>query len=401
MKRPFPSSVFFASILLSGSLVAAAPPPAAAPKKDVLLIVEKALQKHGPDVHRCFEKALADRLSVAGKVQVEVVLGKGGKVTSARARKSERAIPPTLVACVEKVAQGFVLDGLEPGATVVLPFAFKPPAKQFVIKLADVPDRSQGAGAKRASRRAPPFTAKVIADENNVKVKSFSLALLTVGPASRVAMHRHPGSAKVLYLVKGHSRLLGPKGMAPLKLEVGSIAFIPAGFPHVIENMGRQSTGVFLQFFTPPGPERVYRDPKDPKGRAAFEVIRNAAQIALPAGSAITVVEADSVPATTLPGVAIEKKTLLDAKIPGTKGAEITHLAMENGAELTGKGGPKLEECYYLQTGAGELKVAGETLPVEEDSLFCIPVSSPFSFRASVKEKGQKVELLRFAQSLK
>src|SRR3712207_9104053 len=66
-------------------------------------------------------------------------------------------------------------------------------------------------------------------------------------------------SAKALYVVKGHARLLGPQGTAPQKLEAGTAVFVPAGYPHVIENMGRQASAVFLQAFAPPGPERVYR----------------------------------------------------------------------------------------------------------------------------------------------
>ena len=44
--------------------------------------------------------------------------------------------------------------------------------------------------------------------------------------------------------------------------------------PHAIENMGRSAAAVMLQVFAPMGPERVYRDPKDEAGRAAFQVIR-------------------------------------------------------------------------------------------------------------------------------
>src|SRR5450759_4569157 len=76
-----------------------------------------------------------------------------------------------------------------------------------------------------------PFTVKVLADEQNMKAEGISLTLLSVGPASRVAMHRHPHSAKILYVVKGHARLLGPEGAVPLKMDEGAAAFVPAGYP--------------------------------------------------------------------------------------------------------------------------------------------------------------------------
>src|SRR4029450_8356655 len=98
-----------------------------------------------------------------------------------------------------------------------------------------------------------------------------------------IAMHKHPG-AEVLYVLKGHARILGPAGVAPEKIDEGMEILIPGGRPHAIENMGRTSSAVLLDVFAPMGPERVYRDPKDEAGRAAFEVIRGAAPGA-PAGA--------------------------------------------------------------------------------------------------------------------
>jgi mannose-6-phosphate isomerase-like protein (cupin superfamily) len=206
----------------------------------------------------------------------------------------------------------------------------------------------------------------------------------------------------VLYLLKGHARLLGPEGVAPVKIDEGAAVFIPAAFPHVIENMGRQTTAVFLQAFTPPGPERVYRDPKDPRGRAAFEVIRDPAQASLPPGAALTVVDGNTIALIPFPGSAsVSQRNLLGAKTPGTNGPEVTQLELSDGAELSTKGSAKVEELYFVQAGAGHLKVAGESLSVEQDSLICIPVSTSFSFRATASEKGQKVVLLKFSNPVK
>ena len=96
-----------------------------------------------------------------------------------------------------------------------------------------------------------------------------SLSLLTIAPANRIAMHRHPG-AEVLYIKKGRARILGPSGVTPEVAPEGTAVFIPAGMPHVIENMVRSAPVEMLQIFAPLGPERVYRDPTDAKGRAAL-----------------------------------------------------------------------------------------------------------------------------------
>ena len=55
-------------------------------------------------------------------------------------------------------------------------------------------------------------------------------------------MHSHPG-AEMLYVLKGHARVLGPTGVAPEKLDEGMAIFIPPAMPHAIENMGRHVAG--------------------------------------------------------------------------------------------------------------------------------------------------------------
>ena len=331
--------------------------------------IERALQKHGGDVHACFAKVLADRLDRAGRVEVAVDVGKGGKVKAARVQKVDKSAGPVLALCIEKAAQSWIIDGIEPGATVVLPFSFKPQGSQFVINTADVPDRPLGAAsakkARTGTKRGAPFTVKILADEQNVKAQGISLTLLTVGPASRVAMHRHAHSAKILYLLKGHSRLLGPTGVAPLKMEEGSAAYVPAGYPHVIENMGRQSTGVFLQAFAPPGPERVYRDPKDPRGRAEFEVIRDPAAAKPTGGQIVYATAADAKPAA-LPKDAGTVKSLVAGG-----GMSLQVYELSDGAELRAK--TPGTEMYYFVVGGGSLKVGAQTMPLAAESLVYLP----------------------------
>ncbi|MBN2574183.1 MAG: AgmX/PglI C-terminal domain-containing protein [Deltaproteobacteria bacterium] len=357
--------------------------------------IERALQKHGGDVHACFAKVLADRLDSAGRVEVAVEVGKGGKVKAAKVQKVDKSAGPVLASCIEKAAQGWIIDGIEPGAKVVLPFAFKPQGNQYVIRVADVPERPLGAPATKkgrtGSRRGAPFTVKILADEQNVKAQGISLTLLSVGPASRVAMHRHPHSAKILYLVKGHSRLLGPEGVAPLKMEEGSAVYVPAGYPHVIENMGRQSTGVFLQAFSPPGPERVYRDPKDPRGRAEFEVIRDPAAAKPTNGKMVYATTADAKPAA-LPKDAGTVKTLVAG---GGMSLQVYELA--DGAELQGKTPATL--AYYFVAGGGSLKVGAEAMPLAAESLVHLPRGTAYAIKAAAANKNEKITVLKFAVS--
>lgn len=368
--------------------------------------IEKTLQRHGGDVHRCFAKALADRLDVAGKVEVEVEVGAAGKVSGARI--VSRGAPAELSSCVQKAAMAWTVDGIEAGAKVVLPFAFQAQSNQFVIKAGDVPERQLGGqapGKAKSSgpKREAPFTAKVLADETNVRATPISLTQLTVGPASRVAMHRHPHSAKVLYLVRGHARLLGPAGAAPVKLDEGSAAFVPAGYPHVIENMGRQSTAVFLQAFVPPGPERVYRDPTDPRGRAEFEVIRDTATAKVPSDSEgrLTVVNAGDVAGTPILGGKATAKALLTPATTGSPALEVQLLELSNGAEMP-RASRESTEMLFVVDGAGKLTVGSEVMPFESDSLLFVPAGQPRSVKFTTPEKLDKdivLQIIAPAQS--
>jgi mannose-6-phosphate isomerase-like protein (cupin superfamily) len=364
-------------------------------ERRVVQAVENALQKHGADVHRCFEKVLADHLDAAGMVEVTVDVGKAGKVISAKVKKIDKSASPALATCVEKAALGWSLDGIEAGASVVLPFSFKAQSSQFLVNAADVPERALGAPAtskaKAGPKRAAPFTVKVLADATNVKAEGISVTLLSVGPASRVAMHRHPHSAKILYLVSGHARLLGPEGTAPAKLDEGAAAFIPGGYPHVIENMSRQSTAVFLQAFSPPGPERVYRDPTDPHGRAEFEVIRDpaSAKASSELAGKVAVATAAEVKSVALPRGIGSSKNLIEPA--AGQAMSLAQLELVDGAEIQSKGDASANQVLYFVSGTGSLKVAGETLPLSAEALVYLPHGTPYAIKFALDEKRDKI----------
>jgi quercetin dioxygenase-like cupin family protein len=351
------------------------PPPSE--EQRVALAIERALRKHGPDVHRCFEKSLADRLDVAGKVDLEVDVGPAGQVTKATLVGQGADVPPALATCVQSSAMLWSIEGVEAGASVVLPFAFEGQMSQFVVKAADVPDRGPPAPKSGPQKGEAPFTVKVLADPVNVRAPQAALTLLTIGSASRVAMHRHPRSAKVLYLMKGHARILGPAGVAPLKLEEGTALFLPPGYPHVIENMGRQGTAVFLQIFTPPGPERVYRDPKDPAGRGDFEVIRDPAQAKAPAGPGPTLIEVDKSPALKLPGGKGTARILLDEKATGSTALAVSLLEFAAGAEVARHAHAGASELLYVVSGGGDLTVGSDKMPFGPETALYIPADQP------------------------
>lgn len=373
-------------LVASGAAAQPGPKPKAAPPTEeqrAAGAIERALKRHAPDVHRCFEKALADRLDVAGKLELEVQVAGGGKVTEAKILSKGEAVPPALAACVQAAATAWTVEGIEAGAGVVLPLAFQAQAAQFVVRSEDAPDRGPPAAQGRGGVKVEPaFKVKILADPVNVRAPQASLTLLTVGPASRVAMHRHPRSAKVLYVLSGHARLLGPPGTPPVKLDEGTAVFLPVGYPHVIENMGRQQPAAMLQAFSPPGPERAYRDPKDPGARADFEVLRDPSRVKLAATDPkpVVVTRAET-EAAALPGTNGKVRVLLDPQRTGSPAFSLAIAEIAPGAQIPRYQTPGSAELGYVTVGGGELVVGSEAYPFAAGSALFVPAGQPQSGR--------------------
>jgi quercetin dioxygenase-like cupin family protein len=345
-------------------------------------ILQSTLVAHGREVNRCFERALADTLDVAGKIELAVDVGEGGKVIKAAPARDE-VKSPVLLACLTASAATWTIAGIDPGSTVIVPLAFEGQNAQFSIRAKDAPEHGPGAAAKAKAKPggppppAPPFSVKLLVDEATMRAQKAALTQLTVAPANRIAMHRHPG-AEVIYVLKGHARILGPTGVAPEKLDEGMAIFIPSGMPHVIENMGRTAPAVMLDIFVPMGPEKVYRDPKDPAGRAAFEVIRDAAP-AVPPGAHFTVAS----PGETLPAFAGKGKIrpLLEPSKTGDKNVYVGLLEAETGAEVPRNSHPDSAEILYVISGGGDVTIGSEKIPYGSDEALHIPEGQPHAAR--------------------
>jgi len=354
-------------------------------------ILQAALVKHGGEVNRCFERALADTLDVAGKIELAVDVGDNGRVTKAKP-ESDGVKSPVLLACLVESAATWTLAGIDPGSTVVVPLSFEGQTAQFSIKAKDAPDRGPPgpAGKKKGAAPSPPFSVKLLVDESTMRAQKAALTQLTIGPANRIAMHKHPG-AEVLYVIDGHARILGPTGMAPEKIDKGDAILIPAGMPHAIENMGRTSSAVMLQVFAPMGPERVYRDPKDEAGRAAFEVIRDPAKAAAPEGAKLTV---------GAPGEALavfggkgKIKPLLEPTKTGSRALYVGLLEAEPGTEVPRHSHAGSAEILFVLSGAGEMTVGSEKVPFAADEALHIPDGQPHAARFTGPEKTVMLQI--------
>jgi quercetin dioxygenase-like cupin family protein len=368
-------------------------------------ILQDTLVAHGAEVHRCFEKALADTMEVGGKIDLAVDVGEGGKVTKAGPSRDE-AGSPVLLACLETSAVTWSFAGIEPGSTVIVPLAFDQQAAQFTIKAADAPEHGPGApkaagkgkGKPAVSPSAPaPFSVKLLVDEKTMHARQASLSLLTVAPASRIAMHKHP-VAEILYVLKGHARILSQPGTPPERLDEGMAMFIPIGAPHVIENMGRQSPVEILDYFVPMGPERVFRDPNDPQGRAGFEVIHGtgdpggaASGVAAPIKwTVVTAAKVDPIPIRN--GKARVRK-LLTPENTGHTTAYLGILEADPGYQIPRHMHPQSAEIGYCTAGGGALTVGAESYGFGPDTAIHIPENQPSQMLFNTPDKTIMIQL--------
>jgi quercetin dioxygenase-like cupin family protein len=361
-------------------------------------ILQSTLVKHGGEVNRCFEKALADTLDVAGKIELAVDVGPGGKVTKASPARDE-VKSPVLVACLTEAAVTWSMVGVDPGSTVIVPLAFEGQANQFSVKVKDAPDHGPPAPKKKPGTPTvpPPFSVKLLVDEATMRAQKASLMQLTIAPANRIAMHQHPG-AEILYVLRGHARILGRAGTPPVKIDEGMAIFIPPNTPHAIENMGRQSSAVLLDVFAPMGPERVYRNPTDPAGRAAFQVVRDAGNAGGAAGgaapTAMPVGGDKPVTPIVLPGGKVRAKMLLSPKeTEQQKNAYIGLLEADPGAEIARHSHAGSAEILFVVSGTGEVTIGSEKIAFGPDEAIHIPEGQPHAGKITGTEKAVLVQI--------
>jgi quercetin dioxygenase-like cupin family protein len=224
-----------------------------------------------------------------------------------------------------------------------------------------------------------------------VHAQKAAVVQLTVSPANRIALHRHPG-AELLYVLRGHARVLGAAGVAAEKLDEGMAIYIPPSMPHAIENMGRQTPAVLLVVFVPPGPEKVFRDPKDPEGRAAFEVLHDP-KVTSPEGAKFVVSAPVAADAATLFGGKGKATPLLDVAHTGNRGVYLGKLEADPGVEVPRHSHPGAEEIIFVTAGAGELTVGSEKFPFEASEALYIPAGQPHAVKFTGTDKAEMVQI--------
>jgi len=167
-------------------------------------------------------------------------------------------------------------------------------------------------------------------------------------------------------------------------LTEGGAVYIPAGMPHAVENMVRTASAETVEIFAPLGPERVYRDPKDETGRAAFEVIHDPRKVAWPAGSPkLAAAETNKVKAEAYGPKA--KRRVLFGSAAG-KEAQVSLVELSPGAELPRHTHGASAELLYVLEGTGEVKVGSEGINYGPEQAFHLPDGQVHSVKATGSE---------------
>jgi len=362
----------------------------------VAAAVESTLQAHASDVHTCIARAAADRLGVGGRLELEVTVGKQHKVVGSRVVSKDESLTPDLANCVSDASLTWKVADVAPGSLIVLPFSLPALTSQFVVNESDAPNR----GPKSRGRRGAPFEIRILADNANVRARTLSALMVSIAPANRVAMTRHPNSDKLIYAVGGVARILGPEGFEPIRLVPDTAVLIPKGFPHVVENMGRQLPARLLTVFVGPGPEKIFRDARDAQARKDFEVVRGA-KLKLPQGPRPSFSAAKSAPEGTLGAATktgmnraffqppqdtpetndrdkLDPEQSENAQIPMSVGLS----RLNEGERLTPEADPGQAHLLFVREGQGSVSVGQQSIPISEGAAIHIPVGQPWSLAA-------------------
>ena len=243
--------------------VAVAPPPGARPTRGaeteearIADILQSALVKHGGEVNRCFEKALADTLDVSGKIELAVDVGDGGPRHQGGARERRREVAGA-ARLPDRERRDLDAGRHRPGQHRDRAAGVRG-AGRAVLDQGQGRARSRSARAAQQEDRRAGAVAAVLGQAagrrgDDARAEGGADAADDRRPPTGSRCTSTPG-AEVLYVLKGHARILGPSGVAPEKLDEGMAILIPGGMPHAIENMGRTSSAVLLRRVRADGP---------------------------------------------------------------------------------------------------------------------------------------------------
>ncbi|MSP63851.1 MAG: cupin domain-containing protein [Myxococcales bacterium] len=361
MKRPLP---FFLALALAGAARAESPD-----EREMGRLLQEELRAHGGDVHGCYGIALAERAGLSGEVLFRIHVATDGGIIRAEVLK-DQVNSGRLTDCLIGAIRRWRVPKLAGSATqqLVFPLVFKPE------------EAAQKPGAKDAGRVVVPLAegapgplpggkidARVLIDQLTVGKTNASLTRLTLKQGTRLALHQHPASIEIFYVVKGLARIRDGFGGAQEVAETGDLILHAPGAAHSVEAAPLAPLDL-IQIFVPGGPEQAYRDSTNRTGTVAVQKkkARDATFIAAP-----QIVKAAARKAYPILGGKGTATLLMDqAEIPQ---ASLQRLEADTGATIPQHLHETSDEILFILAGRGELTVAGKIYPVAAGDAIRIP----------------------------
>ena len=86
--------------------------------------IRDVIQRHLREVKTCYEKALADKPSLHGKLVMRFTIGPDGKVTKANPTEASTLADAALTACVQARGLSWVFPAPKGGGIVIVTYPF-------------------------------------------------------------------------------------------------------------------------------------------------------------------------------------------------------------------------------------------------------------------------------------
>ena len=349
--------------------------------------LQQTLAAHGSEIHGCYAEALVDKPGLAGEVLLRLHVAPGGVVARVDVLKDQTG-SVKLTDCLLHRMQTWKEPSLAGDAPLqlVFPLAFKPDEGKPGAKPGAVPP---AASPPRALRYVVPLVegkpgplgrgkveARVLVSPQLVGATEVSLTHMVLHPMARLALHSHPGSTEILYVLSGLARVRDPASTLYLA-NAGDAIVLPAGQVHSLESAPMSSL-TMLQFFVPAGPEHAYLDARDRSGTVA-------AQKSRAVKSDNPVVDDNSVRRYPILGGKGQVGLFLDGKLGPAPVASLQRFEASAGAEVPMHTHDDADETLYILSGEGEMAIGDLVIPISAGNAIHVPKKTRHSLKVTEK----------------
>jgi quercetin dioxygenase-like cupin family protein len=327
---------------------------------DVARAIETAINRFGPEVHRCWRRGAADDFRLAGRVTLGLTIGAGG-ATAAVAIAEDTTGDAVLTACLAEVwrAATWPPASFAAGDAIQVPLQFVAPDGQYVVASADVPMITFG--AKGESK------AQVLLDAAATGNPAASLSLVSFEPGYATGLHQHE-AAEVIYVLAGDGELAGGRPTdRPRPLTAGDAVYVRPGEPHAMRNDGGGPL-LFVMAYGPAGAEQGLEG-----GVAAGTRAVEVGHRPIPSRGGPRLVKTQAVAPLAIASGEGEVRILFDRAASGHEGMSLQTMSGQGGMAVPPHVHDGASEYLLILDGKGVMTVAGVEHPIAAGDAIQIP----------------------------